>query len=224
MTRRKGYRKIDSVHHKLSGKTIDLYYCPEISQGRYSTRTEVGPRFMGEWDGNEHIEVDISVLKADALKYLEETSGLEWWDVIQIELASQFANESVYFGFDLRRYYISKSRVGTHFLHADRREITPDGTNWDTEEYRRRDATPWYDWPKERTFKPPCRADRRGGALYLPFTAEAWAALTGMQEEIERARARFEKFIVSAEGAAKLEVMGREILRMLPAPDGSEAT
>jgi hypothetical protein len=121
MTKRRGYRKIDSVSHPLSGKTIDLYYCPEISQGRYQMRTDKGPRFIGDWDGHEHIETDIGVLKAAALKYLEETSGLEWWDVIDVGLPSQFRDESIYFGFDLDRYYISKSRVGTHYLHANRR-------------------------------------------------------------------------------------------------------
>ncbi len=210
--RRRGFRKIDTVVHRLSGKTIDIYYCPDV-RDLYGKGN--GPQFSAEWDGEEHNGVDIVKLKSEALRYLEETSGLEWYDIIDIALPSQFRDEMAYFGFDLNRYFISKSRVGMQYLHSARVDRVGRPVKDQVEQDRRNFATPWYDWSAGRNFRPPCRPS---GHIYLAYSPEVWATLNGMQKEIERARKRFEKFLASAEGVRQMEIKGREILRMLPAP------
>jgi hypothetical protein len=54
---------------------------------------------------------------------------------------------------------------------------------------------------------------------WLEYSDEVWAALEKMQETISQVNEQFQALIGTDEGYDKMEQIGREILKMLPAPE-----
>lgn len=204
--RRKGWKRIDQMDHELSGITVYFYLKTE---GEMLFDCEV------EEDRKRFSNKDLNELKGEVYKYLDERVELTWREVIEIEMDGggrvSWRGSDEAFGFKIDHLWISDQVVGEDYLSTEPRMHE----DYQGPEWMLRDSGRWVSaWSvmKDGEFNPPCR---KKGMIWLPYDEEVWAGLEAMREEIKNLRGRFMEFVLTAEGAGRLRIIGSMIPRLL---------
>lgn len=217
----RGVRKIEIFKHEVSQMEVPIY----LNTNNSTFETEV------EQDGWRCIDKDLNVLKSKVAEYLDNRVDLGWRWIIEIEYSSRSnlsrrSREHV-FGFKKSKYLLSNYRVNGKYLKTEPRQFLeshPDYNN--LEKYYLQDATTWR-WGSrddEGDIEFPYSHEGHFGnpMVCLEYSEEVWAALDKMQETISRVNAQFQELIGTNEGYNRMEQIGRDILKMLPAPSEQE--
>ena len=186
---RKGWRKVEEHQHLMSGIQVGIYIETETSM------------FDAEVDQQRFTGSSIAEVREKLNKYLNERAGVEWMDVLELELKTGYGwnrNERI-LGFETDRILVSSLMYDDRHL----RTVARSGQQ-DTAENRLRDARRLH-WNVRKLgeFKPPC-ADENRCRFYLPYSEELVDALDRIQERIARARANLSVMLTMLDDEARI--------------------
>jgi hypothetical protein len=216
---RRGVRKLEMYKHEVSGIEVAIYLNTHNSTFQCTV----------ERDGEDFVDKDLNVLKRKLKTYLDGRVDLGWQWVIEVELESgggdhrSQARKHV-FGFSKKKYLLSSHRVNGKYLKTEPRDFTLQHVDYGNEEahYLKDSKTwRWFRNEEEGDLVLPAKKDGgyRGTRVWLEYSAEVWAALQQMQDVIDGVAEQFDALIGTDEGYKNLEQIGREIMRLLPAPE-----
>lgn len=220
MSRRiqRGVRKIETFKHVVSQMEVSIY----LNTHNSTFETEV------EQDGWTCSDKDLNVLKTKIAEYLDGRVDLGWRWIIEIEHSSRERHfrgetEEYIFGFKKSKYLLSSYRVNGKYLRVEPREFLESHPDHDNlEKYYLQDSKVWRWGSKEDegeiVFPHANKGTYGSPRVWLEYSEEVWAALDKMQETISQVNNQFQALIGTDEGYSRMEQIGREILRMLPAP------
>lgn len=215
--RRKGVRKIETYEHVVSQMSVAIY----LNTNNSTFEAEI------EQDGERFVNKDLNDLKAELKKYLDNRVDLGWRWIVELEFTStdrySSQTKSHVFGFRKSKYLLSSHRVNGKYLKTEQRQFEESHPNYGHEErYYLADSTAWR-W-NQREDKGdmvlPCQNEGDFGRrmAWIKYSEEVWAALGMMQERISQVSEQFMELIGTGEGVDSIYQIGREILKMLPAP------
>ena len=216
MTRRqKGVRKLETFTHRVSKMEIPIY----LNTNNSTFEAKV------EQDGWTVTDKDLNDLKKKLSDYLDNRVDLGWREIIEIEFTERsnyHGAVSHVFGFKKKRYLISSYRVNGVYLQTEARKKSPfdDGPS-EPEKYYLPDSRRWGHGSRDEEIIFPYRKEGSFGSpmVFIEYSDEVWAALDKMQETISQVAEQFRELVGTDEGYDQMEQIGREILKMLPAPE-----
>lgn len=207
MPRRKKKRVVDTVTSK-AGYSIDIMFDPNADALDFSS----------DFGGLSISSRDANVVKKWAYKQLKTAPGLEWHKVIKVVMLMRHqysATRTV--GFSLDRFYYSTAHNGQLRQCSWPRPSTFDQ---DQKVDLVRSSTRFHWNNINGPFDPPMTipGSFNRPETYLVYTEELWAGLKQLQDAIGQLRDRLNELISSQTGHEQIARVGRDLLKMLPAP------
>jgi hypothetical protein len=200
--RRKDKLIDDYVHDRLAIK-VDIYLTPDNE-------------FKAEYAGANFQEASIEELKKKLKMYLEEIVEINFVPIIEISFNEhRWPGERPTMDLQIDRYYVAAVGKNDGYRQLDwRYRDCDDKLSYATRLYG-------YDFSQNGGLEElPIHAD---GKHYLHYADELWAALKQLQDVINTASDRIAELIGSDEGIKRLDQVGQQLLKALPAGTEKDA-
>ena len=194
---RRGWKKIDELRHEMSGIKVGLYFNSSTSE------------FDAEVDNQVFRANTIVELRRILDVYLDKRAGVEWMDIIEVELPStRWSSATPRIQIDIGHFLVSGLVFGDKHLKTNLRS-----EEYDSPEARLRTARP-LSWNVKELgeLKPPC-ADEDRDLIYLPYSDATWKALEELQERIRKTQVNLVEMLLEPDNSMLLKALGRFLFR-----------
>lgn len=182
------------------------------------TRTKIALRlnkssmtFQAEWAGKTYWNKDGAVLRKQILEMVAASEHLEFSPVIEVKMqpgrGCRYGTLCVDLSMELDRWFYASSNAGLLKLAWEDQDNKQKIKHWN---------------PGKDFTGMPCHTRPRYAPdfdrYYLAYTEDLWAGLGALFDTVERARAKVEELLGTDDAVHRLETVGAELIKALPAP------